>query len=256
MTKPGWGYFNSSAQLCPAGSYSAGGTREPCTPCGAGWTTAAAGAASRLSCGESNTGSSSCHGCCSQDSAVLLSLQHTQLQVPSLSSSFQNPAGLRLRQRANKLPDFRACVLSLTQSAPMCSLLFLPAILGADISPGFYSASSVPVPCAKGSYKEGIGFAAGCQPCSQGVTTANMAADTVSLCLGESCCGCVRLTLQWVGRPLPASTGYAMTRHERLAAPKHFWVTSIPQHQQRGASHIRMNAGSCGCETASSSHLC
>jgi hypothetical protein len=64
-------------------------------------------------------------------------------------------------------------------------LLLLPAILGADLSPGYYSASFAVVPCAKGTYKEGIGLATACQTCAPGTTTADVASDSGLLCQRE-----------------------------------------------------------------------
>lgn len=57
INKAGYGYYaDNTAQLgftmrlCPAGSYSAQGTKQPCTPCPAGLTTASAGSTSITQC--------------------------------------------------------------------------------------------------------------------------------------------------------------------------------------------------------------
>lgn len=56
INKPGYGYYADTTargfttRLCPAGSYSAGGNKQPCTPCPAGLTTASDGSTSITQC--------------------------------------------------------------------------------------------------------------------------------------------------------------------------------------------------------------
>jgi hypothetical protein len=73
---------------------------------------------------------------------------------------------------------------SMVTPSHMPAYMLLGHVL-ADLAPGYCSVNSAAAPCAKGSFKEGIGFATSCSLCSIGVTTLAAASGSALDCSRE-----------------------------------------------------------------------